>query len=173
MCVVWCTCRPPKVDCHFCQQKQVFRYRFQRVDGGPDLRFNNNDVICVQCGHKHGEKPIAESVLAEQCCLRQQGYDAGLQGQESEVPAKIRPNIGQTSLSASAWYEGWYAGNQQYEWTAGFNAGLLGTPQYSGKRDVFRFAGWIEGDAKRQGLHYFPTKDATEKIKDLFSVCLS
>jgi hypothetical protein len=38
------------VPCGNCGSKAGRRFRYQRVDGGPDRRYHNNAVICRSCG---------------------------------------------------------------------------------------------------------------------------
>lgn len=36
--------------CNHCQSRFGFRYKYSRVDGGPDRRYHNNYLICKSCG---------------------------------------------------------------------------------------------------------------------------
>jgi hypothetical protein len=35
--------------CGECGSKRGSRWAFQRVDGGPDRRHNNNHLVCIEC----------------------------------------------------------------------------------------------------------------------------
>lgn len=153
--------------CPHCQTKGLYAYRFSRVDGGPDLRYGHNPIICVRCGQEHGTRPDTPEEKAELEKWQKHGYDQGRRGEESALPVEIRPLAGQTTKLSAAWCLAHFKGHTEYEWETGFADGLAGKQQRSGIADFNYTQAWIEGDAKRQGLHYFPTSDAKEKVKDV------
>jgi hypothetical protein len=154
----------PRQYCYFCKNNEVFVYQFRRVDGGPDLRYGNNHIICVRCRHKLGDRPEPEELIAAKERWRSAGFAVGRAGKPNEIPAEIRPRAGEHGPLSVAWNHGWSEGDRQHEWYEGFAAGVAGKRVYTTTSP--RYAGWLEGDAKRQRLHYFPDIDASEKVKD-------
>lgn len=154
-------------ECPFCHARGSFAYRFRRVDGGPDLRYGNNHVICVKCGNKFGDKPPTPEETAELEHWRKHGFDTGRAGREDEIPVEIRPLAGTTTKLSAAWYTARHEGFQEFSWEQGFAEGIAGLPRPNAVYNAVRAQAWQEGDAKRQGLHYFPSPYSTEKIKDI------
>lgn len=153
-------------ECPFCHSKGSFAHRYRRVDGGPDRRFGNNPVVCLKCGKKRGEQPLSPEKSAELEHWKKHGFDMGRSGQPNNIPAEIRPLAGSITPLSSAWNLAWNEGNRQYMWEQGFADGLAGRPHYIDGYNAWRAQAWQEGDAKRKRLHYFPSPNAKEKIKD-------
>ena len=39
-------------QCGYCESRVGHRYTHSRIDGGPDRRYHNNPLICINCGRK-------------------------------------------------------------------------------------------------------------------------